>query len=186
MSSRVTRIAIAAGAGLLVLASGNATALAQSEPVSNARTCLVDVDTGSTQCFGTFRAAVAASTQGQITDAPVSGKDAARDRKLVDRLRESSTARKGLNAELAILYEHWNFGGTSIILNGGACQSGNGRDYAGEFTDWADIISSVIPVACWVELWADPHQTGTHQEYRDSTPYVGDAMNDQASSYALL
>ncbi|MEU5052070.1 hypothetical protein [Streptomyces sp. NPDC021096] len=70
--------------------------------------------------------------------------------------------------------------------NGNACQSGNGRDYAGEFTDWADRISSVIPVACWIEPWADPHQTGTHQEYRDSTPYAGDAMNDRASSYALL
>ncbi|MEH6374819.1 hypothetical protein V7793_10895 [Streptomyces sp. KLMMK] len=44
----------------------------------------------------------------------------------------------------------------------------------------------MIPVACWIELWADPHQTGTHQEYRDSTPYVGDAMNDRANSYALL
>ncbi|MEX2983965.1 hypothetical protein [Streptomyces sp. C36] len=50
----------------------------------------------------------------------------------------------------------------------------------------ADRTTSVIPVACWIELWADPHQTGTHQEYRDSTPYVGDAMNDRASSYALL
>ncbi|QLE70408.1 hypothetical protein FGW37_01205 [Streptomyces rectiverticillatus] len=186
MSSRVTRIAIAAGAGLLVLAAGSTTAQARTESVSGGRTCLVNVDTNSTRCFGTFREAVTASTDGRITDAPLSGKDAARDRKLVDRLRVSSAERGGLNAELAILYEHWNFGGTSIILNGGACQSGNGRDYAGEFTEWADRISSVIPVACWVELWADPHQTGTHQEYRDSTPYVGDAMNDQASSYALL
>ncbi|MEU1820201.1 hypothetical protein ABZ543_34235 [Streptomyces roseifaciens] len=186
MTSRVTRIAIAAGAGLLVLAAGSTTAQARTEPLSGSKTCLVNVDTNGTRCFGTFREAVAASTEGRITDAPLFGKDAARDRTLADRLRVASAARGGLNAELAILYEHWNFGGTSIILNGGACQSGNGRDYAGEFTDWADRISSVIPVACWIELWADPHQTGTHQEYRDSTPYVGDAMNDQANSYALL
>ncbi|MBF6049530.1 hypothetical protein GO001_30830 [Streptomyces sp. NRRL B-1677] len=146
----MTRIAIAAGAGLLVLASGSATAQARPQPASEARTCLVNVDSGATQCFGTFRAAVAASTEGRITDAPLSGKDAARDRQLVEKPRESSSARGKLNAEPAILYEHWNFGGTSIILNGGACR------------------------------------TGTHQEYRDSTPYVGDAMNDRASSYALL
>ncbi|WP_171162867.1 hypothetical protein [Streptomyces sp. I05A-00742] len=186
MSSRATRIAITAGAGLLVLAAGTATAQARPEPVSKEKSCLVNVGTGATRCFGTFREAIAASTEGRITDAPLSGKDAANDRKLADRLRKSSAESGRLNAELAILYEHWNFGGTSIILNGGACRSGNGRDYTGEFTDWADSISSVIPVACWIELWADPHQTGTHQEYRDSTPYVGDAMNDRASSYALL
>ncbi|MGW2597674.1 hypothetical protein [Streptomyces klenkii] len=102
MSSRVTRIAIAAGAGLLVLASGSATAQARTQPASGARTCLVNVDSGAAQCFGTCRAAVAASTEGRIADAPLPGKDAARDRKLVDRLRESSAARGKLNAELAI------------------------------------------------------------------------------------
>lgn len=186
MRSRVTRLAIAAGACLMVLAAGSATAQAQPKPEAKAETCLVDVNTNTTRCFGTFREALAVSTEGRITDAPLSGKDAARDRKLVDRLRVSSVASGKASTELAILYEHWNFGGKSIILNGNACQSGNGRDYVGEFTDWADTFSSVIPVACWIELWADPHQTGTHQEYRDSTPYVGDALNDRASSYALL
>lgn len=131
MRSRVTRLAIAAGAGLMVLAAGSATAQAQAKPVSKAETCLVNVDTNTTRCFGTFREAVAVSTEGRITDAPLSGKDAARDRKLVDRLRVSSAASGKPATELAILYEHWNFGGKSIILNGNACQSGNGRDYVG-------------------------------------------------------
>ncbi len=87
-------------------------------------------------------------------------------------------ARRQYNLQLA--------GNALIILNGNACKNGNGRDSSGEFTEWADRISSVVPVACWIELWAAPHQAGTHQEYRDSTPFVGDAMNDQASSYALL
>ncbi|WP_405983240.1 hypothetical protein [Streptomyces sp. NBC_00158] len=39
---------------------------------------------------------------------------------------------------------------------------------------------------CWLELWDAPNTSGFHQEYRQSTSYVGDALNDRASSIALL
>ncbi|MBO0656329.1 hypothetical protein J1792_27215 [Streptomyces triculaminicus] len=44
----MTRIAIATGAGLLVLAPGNATAQARSGPTSEAESRVVNVDTRTT------------------------------------------------------------------------------------------------------------------------------------------
>ncbi|MGW7312084.1 peptidase inhibitor family I36 protein [Streptomyces sp. NPDC054854] len=35
-------------------------------------------------------------------------------------------------------------------------------------------------------MWDAPNASGVHQEYQQSTSYVGDAMNDRASSIALL
>ncbi|MFJ8031546.1 hypothetical protein [Streptomyces sp. NPDC096032] len=36
------------------------------------------------------------------------------------------------------------------------------------------------------ELWDAPNTAGFHQEYQQATSYVGDAMNDRASSIAML
>ncbi|MEV0278725.1 hypothetical protein AB0I22_20395 [Streptomyces sp. NPDC050610] len=185
MPSRMSRAAIAAGSVLLVTAGGTATAHAQQSP--EPKNCVLNVDSGSMRCFTTFREAIAVSTHGQVTDAPVSAQHVAHDQKLLDRLRELPTGRGGLTAQLGILYKDWNYGGGSLTLNGGsACANGNGRDYTGELVDWNDTVSSVAPVGCWIELFADAHQSGYHQEYQNSTAYVGDSMNDRASSYALL
>ncbi|MEU7043110.1 hypothetical protein AB0A77_18890 [Streptomyces varsoviensis] len=186
MSSRTSRLAVAAGSVLLALAGGTATAHAAQQP-PEPKNCVLNVDSGSTRCFTTFREAVTFSTRGRIADAPASAKNVARDHELLDRLRGVSAGRGGLTAQLGILYKDWNYGGSSLILNGsGACANGNGRDYTGELVDWNDTVSSVAPVGCWIELFVDAHQSGYHQEYQTSTAYVGDSMNDRASSYALL
>ncbi|MEV0264363.1 hypothetical protein AB0I49_23925 [Streptomyces sp. NPDC050617] len=185
MPTRISRIAVVAGSVLLAAAGGTATAYAQQTP--EPKNCVLNLDSGSKRCFTTFREAIAFSTNGQVADAPVSAKGAAHDEKLLDRLRTSSTGKGALTAQLGILYKDSNYRGSSLVLNAGSgCKSGNGRDYSGELVDWNDSVSSVSPVACWIELFADAHQSGDHEEYHDSTAYVGNRMNDRASSYALL
>ncbi|MFE7134517.1 hypothetical protein ACFVIM_27020 [Streptomyces sp. NPDC057638] len=47
-------------------------------------------------------------------------------------------------------------------------------------------VSSLTTLSCWIELWDAPNTSGFNQEYRQSTSYVGDAMNDRATSIAFL
>ncbi|MEV6394717.1 hypothetical protein AB0M39_08030 [Streptomyces sp. NPDC051907] len=178
MPLRVTRVAVAAVTALLAAGMANTTANA-AEPADN---CVVNVDSGSKQCFTTFRAAITASTHGRITNAPLSAKDI--DQKLAERLTASSN---GAQDQLGIVYKDSNYGGTSVTYSGSGCRSGNGRDYQFDITGSMDnAVSSLVTLSCWLELWDSPGTGGTHQEYQQSTSYVGDTMNDRASSIALL
>ncbi|WP_328864168.1 hypothetical protein [Streptomyces virginiae] len=84
MFARTSRIAIASATTLLVLGMAATTANASPAP----KNCVLNVDSGSMQCYGTFREAVTASTDGRIADAPLSAKYI--DQKLADRLKDSS------------------------------------------------------------------------------------------------
>ena len=64
---------------------------------------------------------------------------------------------------------------------------GNGRDAQTNLDGtFNNSISSLTTLGCWLELWDAPDTSGFHQEHQPSTSYVGDAMNDRASSIALL
>ncbi|MFE1559197.1 hypothetical protein ACFW6V_29950 [Streptomyces sp. NPDC058734] len=147
---------------------------------------MLDVDWGAMQCYGTFREAIAASTDGRITDAPLSGKRI--DQKLADRLKGSSATAGAAAVQLGVVYTDANYGGSALVLTGGSgCQSGNGRDAQINLEgSWNNSVSSLTTLSCWLELWDAPNASGVHQEYQQSTLYVGDAMNDRASSVALL
>ncbi|MBD0711502.1 hypothetical protein BU197_24955 [Streptomyces sp. CBMA291] len=147
---------------------------------------MLNVDSGSERCFGTFREAIAFSTSGRITDAPVSGKHI--DRKLANRLTGLPVTPGVQSVQLGVVYTDSNYGGSTLVLAGErGCLSGNGRDgqinLDGTFNN---SISSLTTLSCWLELWDAPDTAGIHQEYQQSTSYVGDAMNDRASSIALL
>ncbi|MVO88816.1 hypothetical protein GPA10_29675 [Streptomyces sp. p1417] len=184
--SHTSRIALACSTALLAAAVGTTTAEAAQPQPQPADNCVVDVETGTSQCFSTFRQAIASTTDGRITDAPLSGEDI--DQRLVERLRAPSGARGTQDVQLGIVYQHSNYGGTSVIYSAGSgCQSGNGRDHQADLTGGMDnAVSSLTTVTCWLELWDAPGTGGTHQEYRQATSYVGDAMNDRASSVAFL
>ncbi|MFJ2115389.1 hypothetical protein ACIOEX_26440, partial [Streptomyces sp. NPDC087850] len=90
--------------------------------------------------------------------------------------------------QLGVVYTNSNYGGSALVITGErACLSGNGRDsqlnLGGIFNN---SVSSLTTLSCSLELWDAPNTAGTHQEYQQSTSYVGDAMNDRASSVALL
>ncbi|MFE9482968.1 hypothetical protein ACFYNM_30720 [Streptomyces spororaveus] len=186
MSTRTSRIAIAAATTALALATAATTANAAPAPAPAAANCVVDVDSGSKQCYGTFREAVAASTQGRIADAPLSAKHI--DRKLAERLKASPGPAGAQAVQLGVIYADSNYGGSALVLTGGSgCQSGNGRDAQLNLDGiWNNSVSSLTTLSCWLELWDAPDTSGIHQEYQQSTSYVGDAMNDRASSVALL
>ncbi|MDX2396270.1 MULTISPECIES: hypothetical protein [unclassified Streptomyces] len=182
MFARTSRIAVAAAATVLALGAGAATASAAPAP----RNCVLNVDSGSMRCYDTFQDAVTASTNGRITDAPLSAKHI--DQKLVDRLKGSSGTAGAQAVQLGVVYTDSNYGGSALVLTGGsACGSGNGRDGQIDLEGtWNNSVSSLTTLSCWLELWDAPNASGVHQEYQQSTSYVGDAMNDRASSIALL
>lgn len=186
MSSRILRLSIAAGTALLVVSGGTATAQATSGQQSTAtKTCLVHVESNKTQCYGSFREAIAVSTNGAISDAPLSARTAAKDKGFGKRL--AATSGKAVDRHQAVLYEDRDFYGDTAVFLGPACQNGNGRDYIGELEGrWNDVVSSVWPVTCWVELFEHAHQSGSSREYQQQTEYIGDDQNDRASSLALL
>ncbi|GGS20843.1 hypothetical protein Snoj_21710 [Streptomyces nojiriensis] len=182
MFARTSRIAIAAATTILALSTAAATATAAPAP----RNCVLDIDSGSMQCYDTFQEAVTASTNGRITDAPLSAKHI--DEKLADRLKGSSSTAGAEAVQLGVIYTDSNYGGSALVLTGGSgCQSGNGRDAQINLEGtWNNSVSSLTTLSCWLELWDAPNTSGVHQEYQQSTSYIGDAMNDRASSIALL
>ena len=190
-AGRVARLVIAAVAlALSAMAPGAARAPsgpARATTESTPTTCLVNVGTERRRCFSTFREAIAVSTHGRITNAPVSARKAARDRRLIDRLREPTTTGRQ-EVRLGILYQGRNYGGNAWVITGGStCKIGNGRDHTLDLSSQRNNgISSVVPVNCWVELFAGAHQTGPRQEYHQATPYIGDVMDNQAESAAFL
>lgn len=182
MFARTSRIAVAAAATVLALGAAAATANAAPAP----RNCVLNIDSGSMQCYGTFQEAVTASTNGRITDAPLSAKYI--DQKLANRLKGSSGTTQAEAVQLGVIYTDSNYGGSALVLTGGSgCQSGNGRDAQINLEGtWNNSVSSLTTLSCWLELWDAPNASGVHQEYQQSTSYIGDAMNDRASSIALL
>ncbi|MGI5350255.1 helix-turn-helix domain-containing protein [Streptomyces sp. CA-250714] len=191
VAGRVAGLVIAAAA-LVLSALTPGAARAPSGPAQAAMetaptTCLVNVATERRRCFSTFREAIAASTHGRITNAPVSARKAARDGRLIDRLREPTTA-GGQEVRLGILYQGRNYGGNAWVITGSSiCKTGNGRDHTLDLPGQENIgISSIVPVNCWVELFTGAHQTGPRQEYHQATPHIGDVMDDQAESAAFL
>ncbi|WP_124290735.1 hypothetical protein [Streptomyces sp. ADI91-18] len=174
---------MAAAATILVLGTAAATANAAPAP----RNCVLNIDSGSMQCYDTFQEAVTASTNGRIADAPLSAKHI--DQKLADPLKGSSDTTGAQAVQLGVIYTDSNYGGSALVLTGGGsgCQSGNGRDAQINLEGiWNNSVSSLTTLTCWLELWDAPNASGVHQEYQQSTSYVGDAMNDRASSIALL
>ncbi|MFB6484703.1 hypothetical protein ACFCXF_32955 [Streptomyces virginiae] len=64
------------------------------------------------QCYGTFREAVTASTDGRIADAPLSAKHI--DQKLADRLKDTSGTAGAEAAQLGVIYTDSNYGGSAL------------------------------------------------------------------------
>ncbi|QDQ15487.1 hypothetical protein [Streptomyces spectabilis] len=173
MLSRTSRIALACSTALLSTAIGTATAHAaqpQSQPADNS---VVNVETGKSQCFTTFRQAIASTTHGRITNAPLSAKDI--DQTLVERLRGTTGTRGAQDVQLGIIYEHSNYGGTSVTHSAGSgCRSGNGRDYQTDISGGMDNqTSSLTTVSCWMELRDSPARAGPARNTSSRPPTSG-------------
>ncbi|MFH8837120.1 peptidase inhibitor family I36 protein [Streptomyces sp. NPDC017868] len=187
-----------ASAGLAIAsttASASASATTPARAKSGAH-CVAHVSTHTTTCYDTFREAIADATDGRVTDAPAAPEKAAKDKAFVAELNAPAPASAGARATMntqggvvgAVFYWDWNYGGASWTMEiPERCKDNGTWDWG--YTDlsgWNDAISSVIPANnCWVALYSDIYYNGTNQLYTNSTPYVGDAMNDRASSVQL-
>lgn len=144
--------------------------------------CAVVLDTGKSNCFDTYREAVAFGSQGRITDAPATAKEAMADRKLQQKLTKGAGT-PGLRAEsqlLSTFFEHSNFGGPSVGFWG----SMGCTDYPWyrSLGAWNDSISSLASGQCTPYLYEHDNYRGFSQAYYGNHAYVGDGMNDRASS----
>ncbi|MFI9240571.1 peptidase inhibitor family I36 protein [Streptomyces sp. NPDC053079] len=186
------RTLVALGLGTLAtLAAVSTPALAQeadSARATTSRHCVVDADNGTKSCFSTYRESVAFATGGRVTDAPNDTRAAVRDTKFQERLsgpRNEHGAKLAMNASsvLGTMYGDKDFGGGSMAFVGSS-----GCTRYSEFEnlyDWNDRISSVASGQCNITLYQHSNYLGFSQTYSGAVPYVGDAMNDQASSISF-
>lgn len=181
----------------LSMALAGTTATAQATPKAKVGShCAADLSTHKTTCYDSFRDVIAAATGGRVTDAPATPQQAAKDKKFLAELNAPAVSPAHAKTAVAqnkvvggILYEDWNYGGGSLTLTvPAACKDDGQWDWGyPTLDDWNDTVSSVIPAGnCYVALYSDIYYNGTQQQYNTSTPYVGDAMNDRASSVKLL
>ncbi|MEU8544145.1 hypothetical protein AB0C52_29825 [Streptomyces sp. NPDC048717] len=184
----------------LAIASTSATVSAASAATSAPRAktgahCVAHVTSHTTTCYDTFREAIADATDGRVTDAPEAPAKAAKDKGFITEINAPAGKRDarvaaGLQGGVvgAVVYWDWNYGGASWTMEiPEGCKDNGTWDWGwSDLGGWNDGISSLIPANnCWVGLYSDIYYNGTNQLYTKSTPYVGDAMNDQASSIQL-
>ncbi|MFF4225132.1 hypothetical protein ACX9I7_13085 [Streptomyces sp. L500] len=184
---------------LATMAAVVSPAVAQDTKPTRATTtqhCVIDTDTNSKSCFSSYRAAISAATKGRVTDAPDDSRAAAHDKKLQERLsgprgehgaKFAQNARSAAAAETRVLgtiYSDKDFGGNSLNLVGSlGCR--RYPEFANLYDGWNDSISSVSSGQCDITLFQHANFLGFSQTYRGAVPYVGDAMNDQASSISF-
>ncbi|MEU9762069.1 hypothetical protein ACFYYY_01270 [Streptomyces sp. NPDC001834] len=185
----VTGLMAAACAGVLLAPSPAGAAQAPEASLAKVGSyCVVKVKTGKTTCYDTYRAYMAAMTGGRITDAPALEK-AATDKKFQARLNALATAPSAHEVAGVELYENGHYGGRAIgfALDEPCKNDGQWDVQMSDLDDrnFDDITSSVRAWGnCYVELYASANFKGIHNTY-DQADWVGEAMNDQATSYRL-
>ncbi|GGP33852.1 hypothetical protein [Streptomyces abikoensis] len=165
-----------------------------------AQHCVVDTVNGGTSCFSSYREAISFATKGRVADAPNDTRAAAHDTKLQERLsgpRSEHGAKLSKNVKnapsaaasdfrvLGTVYRDKDFGGGSYTYSGNAGCNWRYTEFASMGDGWNDQVSSVASGQCDVTLYQHSDFLGFSQTYRGAVPYVGDAMNDQASSVSF-
>ncbi|MFF4220364.1 hypothetical protein [Streptomyces nondiastaticus] len=198
---KTARTLAALGLGTLATVAALASpAVAQdtkAAPKTANQQCVVNTDNGERACFATHREAIAYGTKGRVTDAPNDARAALKDEKLQERLsgpRSQHGIKPAKNAEsavaaesrvLATVYRDKDFGGGSVYFTGSQGCSFRYPWSATMGDDWNDAVSSTASGQCDITLYQHADHRGFSQTFRGNVPYVGDAMNDQASSYSF-
>jgi hypothetical protein len=87
---------------------------------------------------------------------------------------------------IGVEYSDANYQGATYTITGGTC-TGTTSDVDWQLSPlasgWNDVISSFHSYAnCWTKLWENTGYWGASYGYVGDTTYVGNAMNDRASS----
>ncbi|KJY41669.1 hypothetical protein VR41_11490 [Streptomyces sp. NRRL B-1568] len=198
------RTLVAIGLGTLATVAAVASpAVAQgagSGQTKAAQHCVVDTENGGTSCFSTYREAISFATKGRVADAPNDTRAAVHDKKLQERLsgprsehgaklsKNIKNARSATAAEYRVLgtvYRDKDFGGGSYTYSGSVGCGWRYPEFATMADGWNDQVSSTSSGQCDVTLYQHADFLGFSQTYRGNVPYVGDTMNDQASSVSF-
>ncbi|MFD7631828.1 hypothetical protein ACFV7Q_38490 [Streptomyces sp. NPDC059851] len=155
---RMIRSAFALGAATLTLAAAGVVpaAAAEQAPAPKApKFCTYVVDTGEGGCFATRAQAADLGGQREYKD-------------------------------LGRIWSDANSGGSEFTFRGSV---GCNWRYP-EFNElskwgWNDTVSSAQGIACPITLWEHKDFRGAHQTYHGYNAYVGDGMNDKASSISF-
>ncbi|WP_125264513.1 hypothetical protein [Streptomyces alboflavus] len=182
---------------------GAGIASASTTGAKHTKTCVQSLQKGKSKpskptCYENYRAAIAAATNGGITDAPVNARQASMDKNFqarLDRLGKSTPkGRAAVTGEtpylLAQLFTEGNFGGTALVYMGAQpCERDNGTDYQRPYVgdEFNDQISAVKTFSdCRANLHEDRDFQGANIGWLfGEWSYVGDAMNDRTSSVEL-
>lgn len=131
------------------------------------------------QCFDTEAEALRVASGGRIQLAP--GQTA---RSLpYEEVFGGSNNPDNPNTIQAILYEHPNYGGATLTIYNSGCSIWNNMPGG-----WNDVTSSVWSGPCGVTLYDYPNKDLSGKWVcigPPGTPYVGDEMNDRASSWSI-
>jgi hypothetical protein len=121
------------------------------------------------QCFNTENEALRAASGGRISLSPTQSSST-----LSDRVLASSNIQ-------AILYQHRNYRGSTLTVYASRCSGWNNMP-----SRWNDVVSSARTGSCGITLYENANKGGALLRIRyPGTPYVGNAMNDKASSWSL-
>jgi hypothetical protein len=125
----------------------------------------------SVQCFATEAEALKVASGGRIQLAPGQTAKSLSDDEL---FAPDSLV-------LAILYEHASYAGATLTIYGDNCGIWNNMPGG-----WNDVTSSVQTSSCGIFLYVNANLGGTALWLAyPGTSYVGDAMNDKASSWKI-
>lgn len=146
---------------------------------------------GSVSCYDTFTEAINDATNGKITDAPRNARTAVASAAFNNRINaiaqtKGQSAGQKASTVIEISYEHSSFQGASLTWEtSGGCDNSSDVDWqAGSINGWwNDRISSFRTYAnCLSRHWEHSNFQGISTGYWGTTGYIGDAMNDKASS----
>jgi hypothetical protein len=161
--------------------------------------CVQDLETQAVSCFASFPEAISAATGGRITDAPADAHAAALDEAFAARVNAlaagSTDRRRDGRADVAprttlvvaVQYEDADWQGASYTYTSTFGCDTNKATVEHQVTvmpsGWNDEISSFRAFSGCVEvLYESGNFSGAQTQPAASWAYVGDAMNDQAST----
>ncbi|MEU6868135.1 hypothetical protein ABZ924_33735 [Streptomyces sp. NPDC046876] len=155
---RIIRTTLALGAAALALTATSVVPAAAAGPApapKAAKFCTYVVDTGEGGCFATRAQAAELGAQAEYKD-------------------------------LGKIWSDANSGGSEFTFRGSV---GCNWRYP-EFNDlskwgWNDVVSSAQGITCPITLWEHKDFRGASQTYHGYNAYVGDGMNDKASSVSF-
>lgn len=179
---------LSAAAGVAALSLGGMVCVSPSAQAAAppANHCVQDLTTGTTNCFGTFTAAISAATHGRVGTAPAGVPDAAQRATL---RRSLGLAAQNADGEViqGTFFDDRDYGGASwTVVGAGLCDGSDGViNYQTNTIDgWADRISSVQPWAnCKIWLYPEPELSGDRDgPFTQNTAWVGSMMDDRTES----